>query len=71
MRLEAGVKIGLDEDARPVAAEHVVIRLREDTPQSTGGCETCITLSIEEADRLAMSLLQFIHYTVDELRGGK
>ena len=46
----------------------VWIRVREDTPMSTGGSEAAIWLSIEEASGLVDSLLEFIHYTLPELR---
>tara|TARA_R110002049_G_scaffold221276_1_gene392729 strand:- start:90 stop:320 length:231 start_codon:yes stop_codon:yes gene_type:complete len=71
MRLEGNLQTGLEHlslDAESKTTECVWIRLREDTPPSTGGCEAAIRLTIEEADRLLSSLLEIVHYTLPEVR---
>ena len=71
MRLEGNLQKGIEHlslDAESTSDECVWIRIRENTPMSTGGCETGIRLSIEEADRLLTSLLEIIHYTLPEVR---
>jgi len=64
MRLEADLQTHPFRENGP----GVWIRVREDTPMSTGGSEAAIWLSIEEASGLVDSLLEFIHYTLPELR---
>lgn len=72
MRID--VNLGYGKDATGAvqvsadANDRVWIRIREDTPPSTGGCETAICLSIEEADRLHSRLLDLIHYALPERR---
>lgn len=56
------------EPTPPAVNDAVWIRIRENTPGSSGGCEAAICLSIEEADRLHSALLDIIYYVLPERR---
>jgi hypothetical protein len=45
------------------------IRLRENSSLRSGGCETGITLTIEQAKQLAEILLHAIYYALPDIQG--
>ena len=49
--------------------QNIQIRLREKTSLRSGGCETGITLTIEQAKQLTEILLHTIYYALPDFRG--
>ena len=68
MRIEANLQTGFAQEPDGIPADTVWLRIREDTPMSSGGCETGIRLTIQEADKLLSALLDIIHYVLPERR---
>jgi len=71
MRLEGNLQTGIEHlslDAESKTSESICIRIREDAPMSTGGCEAAIRLTIEEANLLLESLRKTLHEILPEAR---
>jgi hypothetical protein len=49
--------------------QNIQLRLRENTSLRSGGCETGITLTIEQAKQLAEMLSHAIYYALPDIRG--
>ncbi len=49
--------------------QNIQIRLRENTSLRSGGCETGITLTVEQAKQLTEILLHAIYYALPDIRG--
>jgi len=70
MRFELNLQT-LDKNAAKkfgVPMENIQIRMRENTPLRTGGCEIGMTLTIEQAKELVDVLLDGLFYDLPDIR---